>query len=248
MLAENMLHQGDCLALLDAVDDGAIDLVVTSPPYFLKKQYERDVSLESHRSLMESSIVEWRRVLKPGGYAVVNFGDCFNSGNRFYDAEIPACYPATLDYFEWGVNVAGMDLQATRIWRKQFARMGIPFVCNSHPRPVFDYEHVWTFRKKSGSKAEFVNDRKLSQRGVLGDGWTTPARIDKHCAAFPVDLPLWAIAVYSHDNDLVLDPFAGSGTTGVACQQLGRRFILFEKEAEYCQFARRRLGLEESCA
>ena len=243
MLAENRLHQGDCLDVLRDIEDGRIDLIVTSPPYFVGKQYERTSTFREYRRLMEASFLEWRRVLKPGGYAVVNFGDYFNSGNRFYAADIPACYPATVNYFQWGVEVAGMDLQATRIWRKQFARMGIPFVCNSHPRPVFDYEHIWTFRKRNGSKAEFVNDRKLSQRGVIGDDWTSSARLDDHCAAFPIELPLWAIRVYSqHDHDLVLDPFAGSGTTGVACKQLGRRFILIEKETEYCDMARQRLG------
>ena len=140
-------------------------------------------------------MVEWNRILKPGGYAVVNFGDYFNSGNRFYDADVPACYPASINYFRWGVEVAGMDLQATRIWRKQFARMGIPFVCNKHPRGVFDYEHIWTFRKRNGSKEEFVNDRKLSQRGVIGEEWRSSAGLGKHCAAFPVGLPTWAIKV-----------------------------------------------------
>jgi len=243
MLAENRIYPGDCLDVLKDIEDGRIDLIVTSPPYAVGKEYEHGVAYGDYCRMMESSLAEWNRVLKPGGYAVVNFGDYFNSGNRFYAADIPACYPATVNYFKWGVEMAGLDLQATRIWRKQFARMGIPFVCNRHPRPVFDYEHVWTFRKRNGSKAEFVNDRKLSQRGVIGDDWTSSARLDDHCAAFPVELPLWAIRVYSqHDHDLVLDPFAGSGTTGVACKQLGRRFILIEKETEYCDMARQRLG------
>ena len=90
---------------------------------------------------------------------------------------------ATINYFKWGVEIAGMDLQATRIWRKQFARMGIPFVCNSHPRPVFDYEHIWSFRKKNGSNKEVVVDRKITQRGVIGESWTSAAGLKTHCAA-----------------------------------------------------------------
>lgn len=244
MLVENRLYQGDCLDVLKDIDDNAINLIITSPPYLVGKHYEQNLTLCEYNHLMETSFTEWHRVLKPGGYAVVNFGDYFNSGNRFYTADIPACYPAALNYFKWGVEIAGMDLQATRIWRKRFARMGIPFVCNSHPRPIFDYEHIWTFRKKNNSKTEFVNDRKLSQRGVIGDDWTTSARLKNHCAAFPVELPLWAIRVYSqHNRDLILDPFAGSGTTGVACQQLDRRFILIEKDAQYCDMANERLKL-----
>ena len=247
MLEENRLYQGDCLNILKDIEDDGIDLIVTSPPYFVGKEYELTSTSCEYGRLMEASFMEWCRVLKPGGYAVVNFGDYFNSGNRFYVADIPACYPATVNYFKWGVVTAGMDLQATRIWRKRFARMGIPFVCNSHPRPIFDYEHVWTFRKRNGSKAEFVNDRKLSQRGVIGDDWTSSARLDKHCAAFPTELPLCAIRVYSrHDRDLVLDPFAGSGTTGVACKRLGRRFILIEKETRYCDLASQRLERDDS--
>lgn len=248
MLAENTLHEGDCLEVMRRLGDSSIDMIVTSPPYHLGKKYEQEVTFEDYCRMMESSLVEWNRVLKPGRYVVVNFGDYFNSGNRFYKADVPACYPASINYFQWGVLTAGMDLQATRIWRKQFARMGIPFVCNKHPRGVFDYEHIWTFRKRNGSKEEFVNDRKLSQRGVVGEEWRGAAGLGKHCAAFPVGLPLWAISVYSHEGELVLDPFAGSGTTGVACAESGRRFILIEKSAEYCKYARERLRLDPETA
>ena len=106
---------------------------------------------------------------------------------------------------------------------------------------------VWTFKKRNGSKVEFVNDRKLSPRGVIGDDWTSSARLDNHCAAFPIELPLWAIRVYSrHEHDLILDPFAGSGTTGVACKRLGRRFILIEKGTQYCDLARQRVEQDDS--
>lgn len=240
---KNKIWLGDATAFMKDIPNSSINLVVTSPPYHVRKSYEKFTSYMEHFEMMEKIFIEVNRVLVPGGYAIFNFGDYFNSCNRFYNADVPSCYPATINYFHWGVEVAGMDLQATRIWRKQFAKMGIPFVCNTHPRPVFDYEHVWTFRKKNGDKEEFVNDRKLSQRGVIGEDWHSVAGLAKHCAAFPIELPTWAISVYSKStDDVVLDMFAGSGTTLLAAKKLGRHYIGIEKKKEYYDFIVKRLS------
>lgn len=223
------------------ISDNSIDLIITSPPYFLNKVYEKTWTLNYYENLIINVFKECNRILKPGRYFVINFGDYFNSGNRFYEADIPSVYPATINYFKWGLE-NNFDLQATRIWRKQFAKMGIPFVCNKHPRNIFDYEHIWTFRKKNGDKNEFVNDRKLSQRGVIGEDWKTEAGIDKHCAAFPIDLPEWAIKVYSQlENEIILDPFMGSGTTALASIKLNRQYIGFELSTTYCDLANKRI-------
>jgi DNA modification methylase len=241
MLNINTLYEGDCLDIMKQIDENSIDLIVTSPPYYLNKEYEKTISYDDYIEMMQNVFLETNRILKGGGYAVFNFGDYFNSGNRFYDSDVPACYPASINYFKWGVEMAKMDLQATRIWRKQFAKMGIPFVCNKHPRPVFDYEHVWTFRKKNGSNVEFVNDRKMTQRGVIGETWTSKAGLAKHCAAFPVELPEWAIQVYSQENDTVLDMFAGSCTTAIAAKKLNRNWICIEKLNEYFNLGHKRI-------
>ncbi len=242
MLEINKVYQGDCLEVMKEIDDNSIDLIVTSPPYYLNKEYEKTISYENYCKMMQEAFLGWNRILTGGGYVVINFGDYFNSGNRFYNSDVPSCYPATINYFRWGVEIAGMDLQATRIWRKQFSKMGIPFVCNSHPRPIFDYEHIWTFRKKNGSKTEIVTDRKITQRAVIGESWTSSAGIKNHCSAFPVELPIWAISVYSKEGNIILDPFAGSGTTGLACINTNRNYILIEKEEKYCTIINERLN------
>lgn len=242
MLALNKIYLGDCLDLLPEIENDSIDLAITSPPYFVQKQYEKDWTLEKYENLMSNVFKQVHRVLKSGRYFVVNFGDYFNSGNRFYKADVPSVYPATIKYFQWGME-NNFDLQATRIWRKQFAKMGIPFVCNKHPRNIFDYEHVWTFRKRNGSNLEFVNDRKLSQRGVLGETWTSKAGLKDHPAAFPIELPEWAISVYSKcESEVVLDPFMGSGQTAIACKNTGRNFIGIEKDENYFKLANERIG------
>jgi site-specific DNA-methyltransferase (adenine-specific) len=227
---------------MNKIPDNFIDLVITSPPYYLNKEYEKNIDYHDYCNMMKSVFNEINRIIKGGAYAVINFGDYFNSGNRFYHSDVPACYPASINYFKWGVEEAKMDLQATRIWRKQFAKMGIPFVCNKHPRPVFDYEHIWTFRKKNNNNHEFVNDRKLTQRGVIGDDWTSKAGLKIHCASFPIELPEWAIKVYSqNEKDIVYDPFIGSGTTALACKNLKRKFIGSEINKEYYNIAKHRI-------
>lgn len=233
----NQLIQGDCLVEMLSIKKESIDLVITSPPYFVGKEYETNWTDTYFNRLMTGVFQSVDQLLKPGGYFVVNFGDCYNSGNRFYQADVPSVFPMTTRYWIWGQSV-NFDLQSTRIWRKQFAKMGIPFVCNSHPRNIFDYEHIWTFRKKNGSNKEFVNDRKLSQRGVLGENWTSSAKLDEHCAAFPLELPLWAIDVYSKEENVVLDPFMGSGTTGIASKIRGRHFIGIEKDPKFFELAK----------
>lgn len=241
ILEFNKIYNIDCIKGMQQIDDNSIDLIITSPPYFLNKEYEKTWTLEYYEKLINNVFKECNRILKPGKYFVINFGDYFNSGNRFYKADIPSVYPATINYFKWGTE-NNFDLQATRIWRKQFAKMGIPFVCNKHPRNIFDYEYIWTFRKKNGDKNEFVNNRKLSQRGVIGEDWKTEAGINKHCAAFPIDLPEWAIKVYSQsENEIILDPFMGSGTTALASIKLSRQYIGFELNTTYCDLANKRI-------
>jgi DNA modification methylase len=235
------LHLGDSTQVLPTLAADSVNLIVTSPPYFVNKSYEKDWTFADFEKLMESVFDQARRVLVPGGYMVVNFGDCYNSGNRFYDADVPSVFPASLWYWKWG-RAVDLDLQATRIWRKRFAKLSIPFVCNTHPRNIFDYEHIWTWRKKNGSNKEVVHDRKLSQRGVLGEDWGSSAKIDQHCAAFPIELPRWAISVYSQEGDTVLDPFLGSGTTGMAAKSLKRGFIGVELNKEYYELAEKNIA------
>ena len=120
----NKVILGDCVDVMKGIDDGAVDVGITSPPYFVGKEYEKNVPWEDYDNMMGNCFKEIHRILKPGGYFIVNFGDYFNSGSRFYGADVPSVYPASINMFRWGRDV-GFDLHATRIWRKSFAKMGI---------------------------------------------------------------------------------------------------------------------------
>jgi DNA modification methylase len=240
---------GDCEEVMTPLPKECVDLVITSPPYFVNKSYEKTWTWEQYCLLMSRVLDQCFVTLKPGGYLIINFGDYFDNGRfgKYHrQPEVPSVYPATINFFKWGHD-AGFDLQATRIWRKKFSRMSIPFVCNHHPRPVFDYEHVWTFRRPDKIGKEFVNDRKLSQRGVLGEGWGSSAELPNHEAAFPLELPLWAIDVYSKDTEeIILDPFCGIGTTLLAASERGRKFIGIDANEKHCRAAYRRLRYSDT--
>jgi len=249
------IYLEDCINLYAKMPENFIDLVLTSPPYFVGKEYEKKVGWEEYKTLMENVYKETHRVLKPGGYFTINFGDFHNSKNRFYNSEVTSTQPATPYHFDWG-RENYFDLQATRIWMKNHARVGLSFICNKRPRPAFDFEHIWTWRKKGNNGEEWVNQRALSQRGVVGHNWKSSAKLKIHCAAFPLDLPDWCIKVYTKDsersNSVVFDPFMGSGTTIIACIQNGCHFIGCEKNEEYFKTAIERIkdetGEDVKCA
>lgn len=141
IIEQDKIYNIDCLVGMQRIPNESIDCIITSPPYFVNKEYEKQWSYQYYCELINGVFKNASRALKRGGYFIVNFGDYFNSGNRFYPADVPSVYPSSLNYFKWGIE-NGFDLQATRIWRKQFAKMGIPMVCNTHPRNIFDYEHI----------------------------------------------------------------------------------------------------------
>lgn len=231
----------DCRETMDRLwmDGVFIDLAVTSPPYCVEQDYEADLTFPQYTELLWDAYQGLSHILKPGGYFVINFGDQAR-GKVLMETETHTTIPMAPTHWDCGTGV-GFELQATRIWRKKFARMGIPFVCNHYPRPVFDYEYIWTWRKPDGEGKEVVRDRKLSQRGVLEFEADHPLKRFK--AAFPVGLPSWAIEVYSDTGNLVYDPFMGSGTTGLACQKLDRRFIGSEIDEDLRPIVENLLGL-----
>ena len=228
------------------VRDNSVDLIVTSPPYWVEKEYERKIPFADYELMLRTLYTLASEKLKPAGYMVINFGEIHNSKGRMYKANCPSTYPAACLHFPLGREV-GFDLQTSRIWRKQFARCNRGFSVNIRPMCVYDFEMIWVWRKPGNEGKEFVNDSKLSQRAVLGEDWKSPARIDKHCAAFPIELPLWAIDVYVNpevEKPVVLDPFMGSGTTIVAALQRNCFGIGIEKNEEYFNYAVERITKE----
>lgn len=253
----NHIICGDATQVLRTIPAGVVDLSISSPPYGVGKKYEQNGHGQRQPLwrtiwLVNRVIGELARVTKPGGYICWNFGD--NAlGKQSLRTEVLTTVPMSIWYWQIGQK-HGLELQATRIWRKTFASMAKPFFMNHHPRPALDYEHLWTWRKPDGTGKEVVNEHKIGRRGVWAttpqdeafEGEYEPNVLSKQDAraAFPVAIPLNFITVYSQPGDIVLDPFMGSGSTAIAAMRSGRRYIGIDISELECARANARIQAE----
>jgi DNA modification methylase len=255
-VAEPFVH-GDARAM-DAVADGSVALVVTSPPYFAGKQYEEELEREGvpssyleYLDLLRAVFAECARKLEPGGRIAVNIANLGRKPYRSLSADVIGILQDDL----------GLLLRGELIWQKG---EGATSSCawgsfRSAANPVL---RDITERVVVASKGRFDRARTTKQREAAGlphkntlmtedfmaltlDVWDMPtesARRVGHPAPFPVELPEQLIRLYTYENDLVLDPFMGSGSTLVAAARLDRRYVGYDLDPDYVAIARRRVS------
>lgn len=243
---------------MDAVPDGSVALVVTSPPYFAGKAYEEELQRDGvpgtyleYLDLLHEVFAECVRKLEPGGRIAVNVA---NLGRRPYRS-------LSADVIRILQDELGLLLRGELIWQKAEGASGS---CawgsfRSAANPVL---RDLTERVVVASKGRFDRARTPKQRRAAGlpsestlaaddflaltlDVWSIPpesARRVGHPAPFPVELPEQLIRLYTYRDDLVLDPFMGSGSTLVAAAGLGRRFAGYDLDPAYVDIARSRVA------
>lgn len=224
--------------ILPQVPAESVQLVFTSPPYGVGQDYEPDIRIGVLFRLINKLFENVDRILVRGGYAVVNFGDIIPARDMIGTKE-PCEMPMGWVYWAFGLS-HNLVLQAQRVWKKEFAKITGGKHAISAPRPVPEAEHLFTFRKTGGSPTQVIRNRTLSQRAV----WDTSgegAMHSSHPAAFPEGLVRRVLDVYTDAGDVVLDPYAGGGTVGIVARQMGRKFILIEKEPGYCDEIKQKL-------
>ena len=211
---------------------------------------------------------EVRRVLKPQGTLWLNIGDSYNNRTRIRtsshkpgeanghgfsdkkswaeaarDGEVrmsivqPGLKEKDLIGIPWAVATAlkgaGWLLRQEIIWNKPVAKLDV-----ASDRPATRHEQIFLFAK---SKV-YHFDRDALPPAFRGSVWTVPASgHDEHGASFPVGLVEPCILAGCADGGTVLDPFAGSGTTGLAAERLGRDAVLIELNPEFASVAARRV-------
>ena len=220
--------------------DDCVGLMVTSPPYHVGKDYDSNVSFDDYLAMLRSVLKETYRVLEPGGRAVVNVA---NLGRRPYvnlAGEISRIME-DLKFLPRGevIWIKAKGASSSCAWGS-WRSAANPTLRDVHEYCLCFSKERWDRAKKGTStisRAEFL-DSTLSV-------WELPAesaRRVSHPAPFPVDLPRRFIELYTYLDDLVLDPFIGSGSTAVAAVQAGRRYVGYDVDAAYLELAAERIN------
>jgi site-specific DNA-methyltransferase (adenine-specific) len=254
MLPINEIIEGDCLEVLSSFPAASVDMVLTSPPYDNLRDYK------GYTFNFEGIAKELYRVVKDGGVVVWVVNDATINGS-----ETGTSFKQALYFKEIGFN-----LHDTMIWEKQtFTATGAlkvryaqvfeyMFVFSKGLSKTFnpikdrtnkscgrDKRHG-TVRQSDGSTKPITSQGKLiPPSGQRFNVWHINTESNnnnrKHPAVFPESIARDHILSWSNENDIILDPMCGSGTTCVAAKELKRNFIGIEIAQEYANLARERI-------
>jgi site-specific DNA-methyltransferase (adenine-specific) len=226
---------------MSELPDMSVHLMVTSPPYNVGKEYDEDLTLDEYRHLLHRVLKETYRVLVSGGRACVNIA---NLGRKPY---IPLHYFVIEEMLDLGFLMRGEI-----IWNKASSASSSTawgsWLSASNPVLRDVHEYILVFSKDDFSRPGKDRESTIVRQDFLDwtkSVWTFPAvsaRKIGHPAPFPEELPRRSIELYTFLEDVVLDPFCGSGTTCVAAKKLGRRFIGYDVNPEYVNLAKKRLA------
>lgn len=260
------IFEGDVLTVLRRLEPNSVQCVVTSPPYWGLRNYgiEDQIGLESTLPQFLSKLVsvfeEVRRVLKNDGTLWLNIGDGYTSGNRGWrapDKKNPAramdirpdtpegLKPKDLIGIPWKLAFAlqenGWYLRSDIVWNKPNAMPE-----SVKDRPTRSHEYIFLFSKSEKYLYNWHATRELTDGGGYRNRrsvWSVNTKpfAGAHFATFPPDLIRPCILASSNVGDFVLDPFFGSGTVGVVCQEEERPYVGIELNPEYVVLAAERL-------
>ncbi|RJR39734.1 MAG: site-specific DNA-methyltransferase [Deltaproteobacteria bacterium] len=242
-IPEKYLNQILCKSSEDMAElpDNSVHLMVTSPPYNVGKDYDEDFTLEEYLAFLQRVWREVHRVLVPGGRACVNIA---NLGRKPY---IPLH-----SFIIQGMVELGFLMRGEIIWNKAASAAGSTAwgswksPANPTLRDVHEYILIFSkgaFKRKNLHKRQATINREEFLEYTKSI-WTFPAvsaRKVGHPAPFPVELPLRLIQLYTYDDEVILDPFMGSGQAAIAALQGERKFVGYEIEKHYCRLAGRRI-------
>ena len=226
---------------LNKIPDSCVHLMVTSPPYNVGKDYDDDLNLEEYMEMLNDVFAETYRILVNGGRACINIA---NVGRKPY---IPY-HKFIID----SMTKNGFLMRGEVIWDKG-AGAGTSTAWGSwksasNPCLRDTHEYILIFSKGKFNRIAKERENTISRDEFLEftkSIWSfKPERAKrvKHPAPFPTELPYRCIQLYTFKNDVIFDPFCGSGSTGVAAIKSNRHFFMTDTNKKYVRIAKERIA------
>lgn len=262
----NEIHNECCLTGMGGMDDGSVDMVVTSPPYDDLREYHNNNAW--NHDFFKDVATQLSRVLKPGGIIAWNVADQTINGG-----ETGSSFRQALFF----MDKCGLRLHDTMI----YAKTGVAFASGPHSvRYTQKFEFVFILSKGRPKTINLIQDKpnkwagacswgKASVRKTNGDIQKSASKTKvvrdfgvrdniwliknsggfgqknknayKHPATMPEELARGHIISWSNPEDIVFDPFMGSGTTARVAMEEGRQYVGFEIDKEYATLAKQML-------
>nr|AGS52555.1 DNA modification methyltransferase [uncultured bacterium contig00023] len=249
-LKNSVLFNGDCLEILRCFPENSIDMVFADPPYMLsndgltcqngrmvnvnKGKWDKSGGFEEDTIFHNEWISACRRVLKPEGtiwisgtyHSIYQCGYLLQKNNFHILNDIAWFKPNASPNLSCRFFTASHE---TLLWARK----------DKKAKHTFNYEKM-----KNGL---FPEDKLKNENTQMRSVWSIPSpknsekKHGKHPTQKPLDLLKRILLASTNENDIVLDPFCGSGTTGAACVRLNRFFAGIEIDKEYCELAKNRL-------
>jgi len=257
MATYHKLIIGNCMSMVE-IPSKSVHLMITSPPYFNAPFDYKGLfkSYGQYLGVLRKFAQETYRVLQDGRIAVLNIDDMLIDGEKF-----PIAADATKIFQE-----AGFRYRDRIIWKKPDGYLRISRrsgVMLQNPYPMYFYpdnllENIIIFQKGRFNyrlishkirEASKVNIKEFSEKRWYMTLWEMNnvmpgSSLEKDIAAFPEELPYRAIKLFSYKDEVILDPFAGSGTTMKKARELGRNSIGIEIKKSLAPIIKKKLGFD----
>lgn len=248
--AEFVIYNGDCRDMLSALPDGGVDALLSSPPYFMGKSYDRSYSVADFYADMGAIAPDCVRVISKGGAL------CWQVGMHCLDGVVLPLDYAVFDLFR---DFTDLTLRNRIVWhfghgthaRRRFSGRHETILWYSKGDDYyFDLDAVRVSQKYPGKRHYKGPNKGEFSGNPLGknpsDIWEIPNvkshHIEKsgHPCQFPIALAQRLIRALTPFGATVLDPFSGSGSCGLAAVIDGRRYIGCDTSLQYCELAEER--------
>ena len=268
-----MILEGDCFELIKGQPDNSVDLIVTSPPYADIVNYGKNISIKKPSEYCDWLLPLFNdiyRILKPSGSFILNINDNCSNGLRnpfIYELIYRSQKQTELKFYDTYIwhKKNGIPNGSPKRFRNN-TEFIFHFVKEQKQvkfyidRVLQEPAESYINRSKTpqGVDRIVIDGKRIKPRKMVKSDKVRPDNVFrfstaaasrdntiKHPAPFHKDLPSYFINLVTDEGDVVLDPFGGIMTTGLACKELNRNFIGYELNEKYAEFGRKRIEGEQ---